>query len=202
MNNPIDQAANRARRYWYVDGLNEIAFGGMHTAGHLFSSSRRLQISSCCGRCWKQGLCFSSCRRLAAQQAGELLERTDHLPAQRVRKLPAIQPYPPPGYRPASCRHRVRAVGGADDCSGRIGLDGRTDRCGALSGVAFYRLAPSIIPLPGAVPGFTRRRHFPCLEATGWHHRHRGNLLTGRDGPARNRGNHFLGLFTGNTAGW
>jgi hypothetical protein len=29
MNNSIDQAANRARRYWYVDGLNEGAFGGL-----------------------------------------------------------------------------------------------------------------------------------------------------------------------------
>jgi hypothetical protein len=29
MNDPINQAANRARRYWYVDGLNEMAFGGL-----------------------------------------------------------------------------------------------------------------------------------------------------------------------------
>jgi hypothetical protein len=29
MNHSIDQAASRARRYWYVDGLNEAAFGGL-----------------------------------------------------------------------------------------------------------------------------------------------------------------------------
>ena len=29
MNDSIDQATHRARRYWYVDGLNEAAFGGL-----------------------------------------------------------------------------------------------------------------------------------------------------------------------------
>jgi hypothetical protein len=47
MNNPIDQAANRTRRYWYVDGLNEIAFGGLCILlGIYFQVQGSSQISS------------------------------------------------------------------------------------------------------------------------------------------------------------
>jgi hypothetical protein len=47
MNDPINQAANRARRYWYVDGLNEIAFGGLCVLlGVYFQVQGSLQIPS------------------------------------------------------------------------------------------------------------------------------------------------------------
>lgn len=47
MNDPIDQAASRARRYWYVDGLNEIAFGGLCILlGFYFQVQDSLQLSS------------------------------------------------------------------------------------------------------------------------------------------------------------
>jgi hypothetical protein len=47
MNDPINQAANRARRYWYVDGLNEAAFGGLCLLlGIYFQIQDSLQISS------------------------------------------------------------------------------------------------------------------------------------------------------------
>jgi hypothetical protein len=47
MNDPIDQAARRARRYWYVDGLNEIAFGGLCALlGIYFQIQGALQIPS------------------------------------------------------------------------------------------------------------------------------------------------------------
>ncbi len=47
MNDPIDQAANRARRYWYVDGLNEAAIGGLCLLlGVYFQVQDSLQIPS------------------------------------------------------------------------------------------------------------------------------------------------------------
>jgi hypothetical protein len=47
MKDPIDQAANRARRYWYVDGLNEAAFGGLCLLlGAYFQIQASLQIAS------------------------------------------------------------------------------------------------------------------------------------------------------------
>jgi hypothetical protein len=47
MNDTIDQAARRARRYWYVDGLNEIAFGGLCVLlGIYFQIQGALQISA------------------------------------------------------------------------------------------------------------------------------------------------------------
>lgn len=47
MNEPIDQAANRARRYWYIDGLNEILFGGLCILlGFYFQVQDTLQLSS------------------------------------------------------------------------------------------------------------------------------------------------------------
>ena len=47
MNDPINHAAHRARRYWYVDGLNEAAFGGLCLLlGVYFQIQDSLQISS------------------------------------------------------------------------------------------------------------------------------------------------------------
>jgi hypothetical protein len=47
MNDPINQAASRARRYWYIDGLNEIAFGGLcMLLGLYFQVQDSLQLSS------------------------------------------------------------------------------------------------------------------------------------------------------------
>ncbi len=47
MNDPIDQAVRRARRYWYVDGLNEIAIGGLCLLlGIYFQVQGNLQIAA------------------------------------------------------------------------------------------------------------------------------------------------------------
>ena len=47
MNDSINHAAHRARRYWYVDGLNEAAFGGLCLLlGVYFQIQDSLQISS------------------------------------------------------------------------------------------------------------------------------------------------------------
>jgi hypothetical protein len=47
MNDPIDQAVSRTRRYWYVDGLNEIALGGLCLLlGIYFQVQGNLQITA------------------------------------------------------------------------------------------------------------------------------------------------------------
>jgi hypothetical protein len=57
MNNPINQAANRARRYWYVDGLNEAAFGGLcFLLGVYFQVQDGLRITSLIRQILEAGL--------------------------------------------------------------------------------------------------------------------------------------------------